>query len=571
MASISQTNVKIGWQGQAAVNGANQLAGAMNRLASTATLVAGAMIAKGAFNALANFSESASDLGSSMQSLQIRTAYLVGSWEDAGKALTDLQDLSIKTGQSFDDLQKSYHGFITSGLSSTGSQSLVKSLVNGAELLGQGGMEAVSSAVKGLLHSATASESALASLQERGLGVYQQLGAELTRLTGKAYTTEEALRAIQRGAVSSALAIQAIEHVLNSPAVKEANARFLGSYEGQLARLKTSFKELTRDLSRSFLEAFDFSAVFAGLRGSLVAVRDIVKGISDNLLPVIDPKNNANRLEKIFESARNYTFEIARELSKSAVDLKEAFEKIVIDAEGLIKKLAYVYSHPLSLNTEDIFSVIDAEQERKYFKKSQLPNANYKQNIDSFFDNLIKKNSGSNRELIDQVFSYIPESLRGVAAASGDFVKRFEIARKTMEKFSLDLETEFASPIEKFNRGIDDIKARLIDAQNQLPQGDQLLNRVQSGLQRKAGSELQQLMREFSTGTSYQAPRAEIGSSAAVEMILRNRFGDQGKDIQQRIKNALDQANALHKANLDNQKLLLDAFNKQKPGVLIFN
>ena len=140
-----------------------------------------------------------------------------------------------------------------------------------------------------------------------------------------------------------------------------------------------------------------------------------------------------------------------------------------------------------------------------------------------------------------------------------------------MEKFALDLEEEFATPVEKFQKTITDVQARFADAVNELGNvDDALLGRITNGLKRKAGGAIQDLLKEFGAGTSFQAPKAELGSREAAEAILRNRFGDQGKDIQVRIKQALDVANNLQAENNRMQNKLIEAFKQNQPGVLFF-
>lgn len=51
---------------------------------------------------------------------------------------------------------------------------------------------------------------------------------------------------------------------------------------------------------------------------------------------------------------------------------------------------------------------------------------------------------------------------------------------------------------------------------------------------------------------------------------MRNRFGEQGKDVQERIKGALEIANRLARAPLDAQERAIQAFQNAKPGVLAF-
>ena len=70
---------------------------------------------------------------------------------------------------------------------------------------------------------------------------------------------------------------------------------------------------------------------------------------------------------------------------------------------------------------------------------------------------------------------------------------------------------------------------------------------------------------------SWKAPRSDVGTAAAVEDSLRNRFGmPAAADMQQQIKAALDEANRLKEQDLSNQRQMIDAIKNARPAVAAF-
>ena len=525
-------------------------------------------------------------LGAELQSTQIRLAYVTGSWEQAGRVLEDMRQQSMETGVAFSEMVGSLQQLTTVGLSAGAAATVLERMANASELLGAQGMSSLAGSINQLLRAGTATEGALMSLQDQGLDVFGALGDSLSKVTGKAYTTEEAIRAIRRGAVSSAAAIEAIDAASNSPKAQETAKRFFGSFEGQIARLKTTMEDTFREISKMFLEAFDWAAVTAGLRGGFSAVRDIAKDIADTFLPVIDPKNKAEGIEKSFRFARDMTFEIADALIDTAKVIVKGFREVanlIKNSNDLILKGKNLLGDPnagMALFAQKEFAKAEAERKKLNGQKPVVAEEfgqEAKNALKRMRERAAIRDADQDKKLnLGKIFDLggVFDAFKNGAKALADQIKqaaaKLEIAKNTFEKMALDLEENFASPAEQFNKTMADVGNQLKDARARLAAGDPLLGRLEAGLKRKAGKQIMDMLKENEVGTSWQAARADKGSAAAMETIMRNRFGEQGKDVQERIKAAMDLANRLAKAQLEAQERAIAAFEKARPGVVAF-
>lgn len=604
MASLSRVNVQVGFQGQQAVAGFEQVGQAakkttsdvdgLNKKAEQGGKAAASSgmkwtefkakidLLSGGIGKVAGAVESFAALGAELQSTQIRLAYMTGSWEEAGNVLEGIRQQSMETGVAFGEMVGGLQKLTTVGLSAGNAATVLERMANAAELLGAQGMSNLAGSINQLMRAGMATEGALQQLQDQGLDVFGALGESLSRVTGRAYTTEEAIRAIRRGAVSSAQAIEAIDAASNSPKAREAAQRFYGSFEGQVARLKTTMEDTFREISKMFLEAFDWAALAAGMRGAFSAVRDIAKEISNLFLPVVDPKNKAEGIEKSFRFFRDVTFEFAERLAKAMVSLSEALSLIMIRVDTTIQKAMNVVEGGVAGwamgDTQEKNKVVDNWAKRD-IDNAAMKRFNENMDIEDFFEGLRKKAAARDAQQakkldLGNLFGGMFDTIKDGAKTLADQVKqaaaKMQMAKVTFEKMALDLEADFASPAEKFNKAMEDVGNQLKDARARLAKGDPLLARIEGGLKRKAGAQIMDLLKENEVGTSWQATRADKGSAAAMETILRNRFGDQGRDVQERIKGALDLANRLAKAQLDAQERAVAAFENARPGVLAF-
>lgn len=608
MASLSRVNVQVGFQGQEAVAGFEQVGNSakkttgevdkLNQKAEQSGKAAGGSGMKwtelkskldlftGGIGKIAGAVQAFAALGAELQSTQIRLAYVTGSWEQAGRVLEDMRQQSMETGVAFSEMVGSLQQLTTVGLSAGAAATVLERMANASELLGAQGMSSLAGSINQLLRAGTATEGALMSLQDQGLDVFGALGESLSRVTGKAYTTEEAIRAIRRGAVSSAAAIEAIDAASNSPKAQEAAKRFFGSFEGQIARLKTTMEDTFREISKMFLEAFDWAAVTAGLRGGFSAVRDIAKDIADTFLPVIDPKNKAEGIEKSFRFARDMTFEIADALIDTAKVIVKGFREVanlIKNSNDLILKGKNLLGDPnagMALFAQKEFAKAEAERKKLNGQKPVVAEEfgqEAKNALKRMRERAAIRDADQDKKLnLGKIFDLggVFDAFKNGAKALADQIKqaaaKLEIAKNTFEKMALDLEENFASPAEQFNKTMADVGNQLKDARARLAAGDPLLGRLEAGLKRKAGKQIMDMLKENEVGTSWQAARADKGSAAAMETIMRNRFGEQGKDVQERIKAAMDLANRLAKAQLEAQERAIAAFEKARPGVVAF-
>jgi len=621
MASLSRVNVQVGFQGQEAVAGFEQVGNSakkttgevdkLNQKAEQSGKAAGGSgmrwtelkskldLFTGGIGKIAGAVQAFAALGAELQSTQIRLAYVTGSWEQAGRVLEDMRQQSMETGVAFSEMVGGLQKLTTVGLSAGAAATVLERMGNAAELLGSQGMSSLAGSINQLMRAGTATEGALMSLQDQGLDVFGALGESLSKVTGKAYTTEEAIRAIRRGAVSSAQAIEAIDAASNSPKAQETAKRFFGSFEGQIARLKTTMEDTFREISKMFLEAFDWAAVTAGLRGGFSAVRDIAKEIADTFLPVIDPKNKADGIEKSFRVARDLTFEIAEALIDTAQLIVKGFKEVanlIKNSNDLILKGKNLLGDPnagVALFAQKEFAKAEAERKKlnpkkpiaaeefgKDWKKPAVAEEfgqEAKNALKRMRERAAIRDADQDKKLnLGKLFDLggVFDAFKNGAKALADQIKqaaaKLEIAKNTFEKMALDLEENFASPAEQFNKTMADVGNQLKDARARLAAGDPLLGRIEAGLKRKAGKQLMDMMKENEVGTSWQAARADKGSAAAMETIMRNRFGEQGKDVQERIKAAMDLANRLAKAQLEAQERAIAAFEKARPGVVAF-
>lgn len=602
MASLSRVNVQVGFQGQEAVAGFEQVGNSakkttgevdkLNQKAEQGGKAAGSSGMKwtelkskldlfmGGIGKVAGAVEAFAALGAELQTTQIRLAYVTGSWREAGRVLEDVRQQSMETGQSFAGMVDGLQKLTSVGLSAGAAATVLERMSNASELLGAQGMSSLAGSINQLMRAGTATEGALMQLQDQGLDVFGSLGDSLSKVTGKAYTTEEAIRAIRRGAVSSAQAIEAIDAASNSPKAREAAQRFFGSFEGQVARLRSTMEDTFREISKTFLEAFDWAAVTAALRGGFAAVRDIVKEIADTFLPVIDPKDKAGGIEKSFRAARDLTLDIAEGLIESAKVIVESFKKaakLIEDASWLANQGKRVVG--LGQGGAAAFAQRQIDELNKNKPKKPAIQEDFGDAAKNMLKNIRERAAARDAEQakkleMGNMFGGVWDTLKDGAKALADQVKqagaKMQMAKITFEKTALDLEENFATPAEQFQKAMTDVGNQLKDARARLAKGDPLLGRVEAGLQRKAGKQIMDFLKENEVGTSWQASRADKGSAAAMETILRNRFGEQGQDVQQRIKGALDLANRLAQQQLAAQERAIAAFENARPGVVAF-
>jgi hypothetical protein len=237
------------------------------------------------------------DAGAKLETTQIQFGYLFGDFQKGAAALENLRDIAAETGVPLESAVKSFRNLSLSGLSAATSLDLVRQSMQFSELLGGAqGVEAFGQAMAQLAGQSSATEQILGQMQQSGLRVFETLAQSLSQLTGRAFSVRDAIDELRRGTVLSATAIQALQGAANAPEAVAARERFEASFEGQLNRLKGTAQAFMTDISKMILTNLPLNEIFAGLRGLLTGMRDIVSVIISDVGKIFDP---AGRLGNI--------------------------------------------------------------------------------------------------------------------------------------------------------------------------------------------------------------------------------------------------------------------------------
>jgi hypothetical protein len=171
------------------------------------------------------------------------------------------------------------------------------------------------------------------------------------------------------------------------------------------------------------------------------------------------------------------------------------------------------------------------------------------------------------------------DAFKGGRMAFGDFETQMmqlnsktEVAKRGIDELSRATLKELATPLEAFNTALQGLSDQSKTLQKQIEDGlvdGQDRNKAAQALNRRAGKLIQDLLSQNQVGDSFIAGRAERGSAAAIETVLRNRFSDRGMEVQERIAAAINRQEILQKEQLKMQDKLIDAVMRVKPGTLI--
>lgn len=297
-------------------------------------MAAGSMISMAATNVLA-FAR----LGAALETMTIRAEYMTGSVAEGNKAIKDLRDLSTESGVPLSDLAKAFQQFTAAGISTAGAATILAQTGNAVELLGGGaaGANAVAGAITEMRMTAIATEGPLRNLQRSGLKVFEALAEELSNVTGKAHTVEDALAAVRDKAVNNATAIRAIFVASNTKEAVDAAKKMGDSFEGQLQRLSTGFTDLLTEISKQLLAIIQPEKAFAALKGAFQGVKEVVQEIAAAFMPVVDPKDKASGLVSIFESSKQIAKDVANKLIEGVSSLKTMFDEVVAGIRQLME------------------------------------------------------------------------------------------------------------------------------------------------------------------------------------------------------------------------------------------
>jgi hypothetical protein len=278
-------------------------------------------------------------MGAALETMTIRAEYMTGSVKEGNKAIKELRDLSVESGVPLSDLAKAFQQFTAAGISTAGAATILAQTGNAVELLGGGaaGANAVAGAITEMRLTATATEGPLRNLQRSGLKVFEALAQELSNVTGKAHTVEDALAAVRDKAVSNATAIRAIFVASNTKEAVDAAKKMGDSFEGQLQRLSTGFTDLLTEISKQLISMLKPEQAFAALKGAFQGVKEVVQEIAEAFMPVIDPGAKGEGLKSIFESSRQIAKYVANKLIEGVTQLKTMFDDVVAGIRQLME------------------------------------------------------------------------------------------------------------------------------------------------------------------------------------------------------------------------------------------
>jgi len=337
VANVGKMNIQAGFDGKPAERGfaglSKSLTGLSDQMRKMGTsflsgnflteINSGISLVQGLANKVIAFV----DAGAKLETTQIQFGYLFGDFQKGAAALENLRDVAAETGVPLESAVKSFRSLSLSGLSAATSLNLVRQSMQFSELLGGAqGVEAFGQAMAQLSGQSLATEQILGQMQSSGLRVFESLAQSLTQLTGRAFTVRDAIEELRRGTVLSATAIQAIQGAANAPEADAARKRFESSFEGQLNRLKTTAESFMTDISKMILTNLPLNEIFAGLRGLLSGMKDIVSVVIADVGKIFDPAGRLGNIKTAFEQGKKIAIDIAQVLVVSAIN----FGKVIL-------------------------------------------------------------------------------------------------------------------------------------------------------------------------------------------------------------------------------------------------
>lgn len=495
------------------------------------------------------------------ENLRIRLANLTGSWESGVSAMRSLQNTSASTGVGLMELSGGFEELTQAGISTGRAMELVKKAGGLDGLFGGNGqgVAAITGAMAGLNESAFATEETFTSLRKRGLDTTSALIAQAEALTGKTVSTLEAMRLLRSGAILGGTGANIVENALNSPKAQEAAKRFEASLEGQLNRLSNGLNELFRDVSTSLFDALPVKEIVAGLRGGVEAVRDIVKEIVDLFMPILDPQDRLGGLNDAFSGIRDIVYDIAERFAKIGNDLKTTFDVLFIKIESEINKLMarleFGAVGVFGMGAEGAINRALAGEDKlagARVKAAQAAGDKRNQGIGGFFGNI-----RNNAEFNDFMRDFWEE---GMADPVEQARRNFEDLNKSAAQFNLSMRDSVLTPMERFSETLAKVEMQQLQM---LELGDaELQVKNLNILNRQKAGAIADFIGQNSIGTNYLADKALRGSKEEWDTVMRQRFGDQGMNVQERIARALDQSAQLEREQADLQKQLLQAWER---------
>ena len=661
MANVGKMNIQAGFDGKPAERGfaglSKSLTGLSDQMRKMGTsflsgnflteINSGISLIQGLANKVIAFV----DAGAKLETTQIQFGYLFGDFQKGAAALENLRDVAAETGVPLESAVKSFRNLSLSGLSAATSLDLVRQSMQFSELLGGAqGVEAFGQAMAQLAGQSSATEQILGQMQQSGLRVFETLAQSLTQLTGRAFTVRDAIEELRRGTVLSATAMQALQGAANAPEAVAARGRFEASFEGQLNRLKTTAQAFMTDISKMILTNLPLNEIFAGLRGLLSGMRDIVSVIIADVGRIFDPAGRLGNIKTAFEQGKKIAIDIAETVAMGGVKFgkmlltgaqaildafkaianfvtSNAFQKAMAIGAGTLDKalfdLGMISRKEMNRRANEQLAGMAAG--RKAFQGIQLPNLDATlADMGAFFAKARARVEGpqpgmlpgqgrpealaafnkANPLLANAAFwntwedwtkglkengfviSTNNEQVRGLidsfkAGRIGfnefekkmlDLNTRVETTKRTIDELSRETLNSLATPLETFNKGLEAITLQSQQLQKAVDAGvvdpaDRA--KAAQALARKAGKQLQDFLAQNQVGDSFIAGRSEFGTAGAIETVLRNRLGDRGMDIQERIAQGIARQEIIQKEQKRLAEKMIDAIMRVKPGTFI--
>jgi hypothetical protein len=567
-------------------------------------------MAVGAGNAVLSFAK----LGGALETMRIKAAYMAGSFKLGVAAIEELREASMVSGVALADNVKGMNNLATAGLTMQASTETVKSLQNAAELLGEGGMATLTSTIAGMYKAGVAGEAEFNSLQASGLKVWESLAEGMTKATGKAHSVEDAIAAVRDGTVSAAKGIAAIGAAGASDALREANARFAGSFDGQFKRLVETATETFRDISKIMLDAINIPSLMAGIRGVFVGVKDIIMEIGKLFGDMVDPKDKAKGIESSFRAARDITIDLAQSLVEAGVRIYDWMRKSAAEFGSIMdrtelylletkKSLVSSYDPVLgktdrtatqyAMHNTGMGGMGPKEFDDMMMRITQLKVKNAHaavaagaafqptdmKAITGAFDAVRNKakeadkvNDAERAKLpppkppgaapVPPAGAIIPPALDKIAEAANKAKIEIEAMARASKDFANNTIREMRTPFEVFDHEMKTLSQRMAEA-GQAGLNEKDTAAFKEAMARKAGKTLQDLIGANIGGDSMFSAAATRGSAADVETRVRAQYGEQNMSVQDKIRIATERAAYLSEQQLDYQRKLVDEAIKQ--------
>lgn len=145
-----------------------------------------------------------------------------------------------------------------------------------------------------------------------------------------------------------------------------------------------------------------------------------------------------------------------------------------------------------------------------------------------------------------------------------------EEAAKSVEAFIASVNAG-KSPLQAFEAELSLAENVMSEARKARLDGDKMAAAQDAVNKRLAGAGANFLKSIQVNSEQWKAPRSDVGTAAAVEDALRNKFGmEPAANVQEAMRAALEEANRLKQQDLRNQNAIIDAIKNSKPGVAAF-